>query len=107
MTQAKAPTAFSEWLSDELQARGWGIRTLARKANPGNPEQARRALNRYIHQGMKPTDENRRMIARGFGISESDLPDFEEVGVSVGSFEDMFEALVRRVIEKDRKKEPV
>lgn len=70
---ATAPTPFAQWLRSQLDERGWGVRTLARKIDPLDPEVPRRALNRYL-AGSLPTEPNRAGIARGLGIRVEDVP---------------------------------
>lgn len=71
------PTPFAAWLKGELDARGWGVRTLARRMDPENVEVARRAVNRVIHEGSRPSDPTRAAIARGLDIPEGDVPTAE------------------------------
>lgn len=72
-----APTPIAAWLKGELDARGWGVRTLAKRMDPENVEVARRAVNRVIHEGTNPSGPTRAAIARGFEIPESDIPSTE------------------------------
>ncbi len=65
---------FGEWLSEELEERGWGIRTLARKIDPENPEVPRRAINRYIHNRTTPSAANVQAIATALGLNPADMP---------------------------------
>ena len=71
-----ASTPFSEWLRGQLEERGWGVRTLARRIDPARPEIPRRALNRYLN-GSLPTEANRIGLARGLGIDVADVPSQE------------------------------
>lgn len=81
MARTLATTPFAGWLRTELDARNWGVRTLARKIDPHDPEPARRALNRYLYEGARPTNGYRLAIAAAFGLSEDELPvDDEEPG---------------------------
>lgn len=84
---ATAPTPFAQWLRNQLRERDWGVRTLARKMNPEEPEVARRALNRYL-TGASPTAAYRNLIARGLGIDVSEVPDpdRQEVGPEADPF---------------------
>lgn len=81
------PLAFSDWLSQQLAARNWGVRTLARKINPADPEPPRRTLNRYLHEGKQPTPLFREAIAEAFGIALADVP-AEEAAPSGVRFRD-------------------
>lgn len=68
-----APPTFAQWLRAQIDERGWGVRTLARRMNPAEPEIARRALNRYLC-GSLPTDTYRQQLADGLGIPVADVP---------------------------------
>lgn len=71
------PTPFAGWLKGELDARGWGVRTLAKRMDPANVEVARRAVNRIIHEGSLPSDPTCAALARGLDIPERDVPEAE------------------------------
>lgn len=77
-----ADTELARWLRGQLDEQGLGIRTLAKKMNPADPEVPRRALNRVLYEGAMPSDANRRLIAVGLGVSPEELPseDDEEPG---------------------------
>lgn len=68
------PTPFAVWLNDQLDQRGWGVRTLAKKINADQPEVARRALNRYLFESGRPTTHYREAIADAFEISTDEVP---------------------------------
>lgn len=68
-----APTPFAQWLRAQLEERDWGVRTLARRMNPAEPEVARRALNHYL-RGSLPTDTYRALIAEGLGVPVAEVP---------------------------------
>lgn len=74
MGQDVANTALAEWLHERLTERGWGVRTLARHMTPDDPERARRAVNRYLHEGSRPSPENRRLIAVALNVGEHEMP---------------------------------
>jgi transcriptional regulator with XRE-family HTH domain len=78
MNTQKRQTEFGRWLCGELESRDWGIRTLARRINPGEPEIARRALNRYVHEGTLPSPEYRAAIADALGVDVDELPGDDE-----------------------------
>lgn len=70
-----ASTPLAEWLRAEIDERpGWGIRTLARRMNPAEPEIARRALNRYMYEGSDPTETYRHLIAEALEVDPSEVP---------------------------------
>lgn len=79
-----AEVTFADWLRGQLEDRGWGIRTLARKMNPENPEVPRRALNHYM-RGSRPDDKNAALIAQALGVDRDSLP-IEEAARSGGPF---------------------
>lgn len=83
-----AANPFAEWLAAELLARDWGVRTLARKIDPDNPEVPRRTLNRYLHEGAKPTPVFRDAIAAAFEIEIAAMPATEEAALSGDRFRD-------------------
>lgn len=76
---------FADWLRDQLKERGWGIRTLARKIDPGNYEVPRRALNRYM-RGARPTEHYAQAIADAFGVDRDTIPLSQEAALSGGTF---------------------
>lgn len=69
-----ANTELAAWLKGQLDERGWGVRTLARQMNSGEPEVARRLLNRVLYQGSSPSDQNRSLIAAGLDVPVSEVP---------------------------------
>lgn len=74
-----AETPFARRVGAELDARGWGIRTLARRLEPSNPEWARRNLTRWLIEGVTPRSaETRRRVAEALGINPDDFEDDEE-----------------------------
>lgn len=73
-TKTPAETPLAQWLDAALKERGWGVRTLARKMNPTEPEVARRALNRYLYAGSNPSEANRELIAAAFEIDAAEVP---------------------------------
>lgn len=73
-----SPTWFSEKLLSVLDETGTTIRGLAKRLNPGRPENARRTLHRYL-AGRVPGQPRRREIADAIGIDPSRLePDDDE-----------------------------
>lgn len=64
---------FAEWLREQLDQRGWGIRTLARKMSTEQPEIPRRALNRYM-RGSLPTEAYAIAIAEALGVDRAEMP---------------------------------
>lgn len=75
MGRTLSDTPLALWLRAEIDERpGWGIRTLARRMNPEEPEVARRALNRYLYEGSNPTEANRDLIAEALGVDPSEVP---------------------------------
>ena len=78
MARTLAATPFAAWLRAGLDERQWGIRTLARRINPDEPEVPRRALNRYLYEGAQPTNGYRKQIAAALGVPESELPEPED-----------------------------
>jgi hypothetical protein len=75
MARPLADTPLAEWLRTEIDAReGWGIRTLARRMNPEEPEIARRCLNRVLYEGADPSPANRALIAEGLGVAVAEVP---------------------------------
>lgn len=78
MARTVASTPFAGWLNEHLETRGWGARTLARKINPSEPENPRRAINRYLLEGRWPTDEYRQAIAVALEVDVDEMPTDEE-----------------------------
>lgn len=74
MPRTIASTDLAEWLNDQLEQHGLGVRTLAKRINPGEPEVARRMLNRCLFDGSYPSEENRRAIAVALEIPVAEVP---------------------------------
>ena len=68
-----ATPTFGQWLKGELQARGWGIWTLARRIDRDNPEVPRRAINRYVHDGTNPSDKYIALIAEALNLEREEV----------------------------------
>jgi lambda repressor-like predicted transcriptional regulator len=74
MARQLAATPLAEWLRAELDERGLGVRTLARKMNPGEPEIPRRMLNRILYEGSYPSEANRDLIAAALDTDPTEVP---------------------------------
>lgn len=74
MARTLASTPLAEWLRAELDEHGLGVRTLARRMNPSEPEVARRALNRYLYEGAYPSEANRDLIAEALDVDATEVP---------------------------------
>lgn len=75
-----ASTPFAQWLKIELDQRGWGIRTLARKMDPDQFETVRRKLNMYVHEGVNPGAASREEIEQALGVSKGSAPNGDAGG---------------------------
>lgn len=64
---------FAERLRTELRQAGVSVRALSRRLRPDNPEDARRNLNRWLHEGILPRSEQRVEVARALGLQEDAL----------------------------------
>lgn len=93
---------FGPKVFSELHRQNIGIRTLARKMDPKQPERARRNLNRWIHEGVKPSPANRVAVAVALGIDEGEFADEddEEDAETLMAFGQLMRALDLRVDEK-------
>lgn len=69
---------FSTKVFSELKRQGLGIRTLARRMDPEHPERARRNLNRWLHEGIRPSPANRIAVAVALGIREDEFSSDED-----------------------------
>jgi hypothetical protein len=70
-----ASTPLASWLDEQLTARDWGVRTLAKLMNPEEPEVARRALNRYLFDGSYPQDDKTvQAIAASLDLPVAEVP---------------------------------
>lgn len=75
MPRELADTDLARWLRDQIKARpNWGVRTLARRMNPAEPEVARRCLNRCMYEGSNPSDAYREQIAAALGVAVAEVP---------------------------------
>jgi hypothetical protein len=75
MARTLSDTPLSSWLREQIDARqGWGIRTLARRMTPEDPEVSRRALNRYLYEGSYPSEANLVLLANALEIPVSEVP---------------------------------
>lgn len=61
---------YAEWLSREMEARGFSTRSLARAWKPEDFETARRSIRRYLG-GVVPIERTRVDLARALGSDES------------------------------------
>jgi hypothetical protein len=59
---------FAKELQGELQAKGWGVRTLARHWRPQSVEPSRRALHRYLAGEHLPQQAIRVELAEILGL---------------------------------------
>ena len=80
-----AAQKFGVWLTAELEKRGWGKRTLARKlAGPGASltkiDHTRRNVTEYAAGRVNPSSEARRNIAKALLVPLRDLPPADEEG---------------------------
>lgn len=73
MGHADASVSFSDWLRGQLKTQDLGVRTLARRIDPQNPDVPRRALNRYL-AGANPQRENAERIALALGVPLESIP---------------------------------
>lgn len=91
---------FSIKVATELKRQGMGIRTLARRLDPEQPERARRNLNRWIHEGIKPSPANRVAVAVALGVREdafADDEDDEEDAEMLAALSELSRVLLARV----------
>lgn len=94
-TTAAEPT-FSEWLhaqfarmAEQEKRPTWGVRTLAKRIDPDNPEAARRAINRHLHSGSLPTETWLERYATAFEIGRDEIPlARQEAGQPASPFRD-------------------
>lgn len=94
--------SFSGKLRAELVRQGLGVRTLARKMDPAQPERARRSLNRWLNEGIKPSPANRVAVAVALGVSEDSFDaedDDEEDAELHRALADLTRVLLARVRE--------
>jgi transcriptional regulator with XRE-family HTH domain len=75
MARTIAATPLAEWIREQIDERdGWGIRTLARRMTPQDPEISRRALNRYLYEGSYPSAANLVLLADALGVPVAEVP---------------------------------
>lgn len=60
---------YGEWLSKQLDQRGYTTRAFSKLWNPTDPETARRQLRRYL-KGQVPHERTRKEIASVLGSKE-------------------------------------
>lgn len=102
MANTNGHAGFSNKLRAELVRQGLGVRTLARKMDPAQPERARRSLNRWLNEGIKPSPANRVAVAVALGVPEesfSDDDDAEEDAELHRALADLTRVLLARVRE--------
>lgn len=112
MARPVATTPLAVFLREEIDRRknenggNYGIRTLARKINPSAPEVARRALNRYIFEGARPTLVYRVAIAAALDVPVDEVPgsadDDEEDEAAMREAFRLFADLMGRLNARDR-----
>jgi len=61
---------YAAWLHRQMSERGVSARELARRLSPEDPENARRAVRRYL-SGTVPIARNRARIAQALGAEET------------------------------------
>lgn len=74
---------FAKTLTAEMKSQGVSIRGLARKlagpeATHSQLEIQRRNLNRWIHEGIKPSPGNRAAVAVALGVSKETFADEDD-----------------------------
>jgi hypothetical protein len=69
---------YAAWLAKKMDEAGHSQRSLARTWNPDDPETARRALRRYLRDGMVPIARTRLEIARALGSHETEPADRDD-----------------------------
>lgn len=102
MGDANGNGSFSNKLRVELKRQGLGVRTLARKMDPSHPERARRSLNRWLNEGIKPSPANRVAVAVALGVDEaafSDDADEDEDAEMLAALSELTRVLLARVRE--------
>lgn len=60
---------YGEWLRAVLDSQGIGVRTLARRLNPANPEAIRANLYRYLRGTTHPLPATQARIAAALGLA--------------------------------------
>lgn len=86
MRHGNHTSRFAVALQTELQKRGWGVRTLARRMVQTDAdgwerhvqvETARRKLNNYLLLGVQPSDESVAQIEDALGVEPGSLREEE------------------------------
>lgn len=75
------PQRFADKLNAELEARGWGRRTLARALtgeNGAKMESTRRTVNEWLGGYVTPKPESRRRVENVLGLKAGTLDDETE-----------------------------
>lgn len=71
MQTSTSQETYAVWLARTMEERGFTQRSLAKAWNPADPENARRAIRRYL-KGMVPIVRTRLEIARALGSDETE-----------------------------------
>lgn len=103
MGKGNGSNGFSSKLRTELVKQNLGVRTLARRMDPGQPERARRSLNRWLNEGIKPSPANRVAVALALGVPEdsfADDDDEEEDAELYAALSQLTRVIVSRVKEE-------
>lgn len=72
-----ARRTFAEKLRNEMYAQGMGARTLARRLEPDNVEQARKTVRRWL-AGTRPNQASRDRVTDALGMRRGALNDDED-----------------------------
>lgn len=70
MESRTAVETYAQWLGRQMAERRFTQRSLARAWNPRDPENARRAIRRYLG-GMVPIARTRHDLAQALGCEET------------------------------------
>lgn len=95
---------FGDKLKQQLETRNMGVRTLAGQlanGDNGRREVIRRRLNKYIHEGVTPTEPARREIEAALGCSMDELRGDDEDEESSKAMRRAFELFVDLMEEVD------
>ncbi len=104
-----APQTFGDKLGHALRQKQLGVRTLARKLGAGDvarSEVIRRRLNKYLHEGVTPTEPVRHEIEDALELDRDSLKADEEESLDADllSVVRAIQILVRAEVARERSK---
>ncbi len=82
-TTEQQSRTFASKLRGELDRQGLGVRTLAKRIDPANPERTRRSLNKWLAGEHRPSAASRLAVAEALGVPSEVFSEDDEEDASM------------------------